>query len=46
MPTLLMIGDKNTTVIGKDFAPADVKRRPGRYPELATVMSRYFRLNS
>jgi pimeloyl-ACP methyl ester carboxylesterase len=35
MPTLLMIGDKDTTAIGKDFAPADARPQLGRYPELA-----------
>jgi len=35
VPTLLMIGDKDTTAIGKDFAPLDVRARLGHYPELA-----------
>ena len=35
VPTLLMIGDLDTTAIGKDFAPPDVRARLGRYPELA-----------
>lgn len=34
-PTLLMIGDKDTTAIGKDFAPAEVRATLGHYPELA-----------
>jgi pimeloyl-ACP methyl ester carboxylesterase len=34
-PTILMIGDKDTTAIGKDFAPPDVRARLGHYPELA-----------
>jgi pimeloyl-ACP methyl ester carboxylesterase len=34
VPTLLMIGDKDTTAIGKDFAPKDVQARLGRYAEL------------
>ncbi|WER48350.1 alpha/beta hydrolase [Cupriavidus sp. WKF15] len=34
-PTLLLIGDKDTTAIAKDVAPAEVKARIGRYPELA-----------
>jgi pimeloyl-ACP methyl ester carboxylesterase len=35
VPTLLMIGLKDTTAIGKDVAPPDVRARLGRYPELA-----------
>ncbi|MGS0893407.1 alpha/beta fold hydrolase [Burkholderia stagnalis] len=35
VPTLLMIGDKDTTAIGKDVAPPEVHARLGRYPELA-----------
>ncbi len=35
VPTLLMIGDKDTTAIGKDFAPPEVRARLGHYPELA-----------
>ncbi|HEY0294641.1 MAG TPA: alpha/beta hydrolase [Bordetella sp.] len=35
MPVLLMIGDKDTTAIGKDAAPPEVRARVGRYPELA-----------
>jgi pimeloyl-ACP methyl ester carboxylesterase len=34
MPTLLMIGDKDTTAIGKDAAPPDVRAKLGHYPEL------------
>ena len=33
-PTLLLIGDKDVTAIGKDFAPPEVGARLGRYPEL------------
>ena len=33
--TLLMIGMKDTTAIGKDFAPPDVRARLGHYAELA-----------
>nr|WP_309546365.1 alpha/beta hydrolase [Rhizobium rhizogenes] len=40
MPTLLMIGDKDTTAIGKDFAPADIRPQLGRYPELAKTTMR------
>jgi pimeloyl-ACP methyl ester carboxylesterase len=35
VPTVLMIGDLDTTAIGKDLAPPDVRARLGRYPELA-----------
>ncbi len=34
MPVLLMIGDKDTTAIGKDHAPAAVQDRLGDYPAL------------
>jgi pimeloyl-ACP methyl ester carboxylesterase len=35
VPTLLMIGMKDTTAIGKDFAPKDVQAKLGHYAELA-----------
>ncbi len=35
VPTLLMIGLKDVTAIGKDVAPPDVRARLGHYPELA-----------
>lgn len=35
MPTLLMVGDKDTTAIGKDAAPPEVRVKLGHYPELA-----------
>jgi pimeloyl-ACP methyl ester carboxylesterase len=35
IPTLLMIGDKDNTAIGKQFAPPDVRPTLGHYPELA-----------
>jgi pimeloyl-ACP methyl ester carboxylesterase len=35
-PTLLFIGTKDTTAIGKDFAPPEVRARLGHYAELAT----------
>jgi pimeloyl-ACP methyl ester carboxylesterase len=35
VPTLLMIGDKDTTAVGKDTAPPDVRAKLGHYPELA-----------
>ena len=34
VPTLLMIGEKDTTAIGKDFAPKDVQAKLGHYAEL------------
>ncbi len=34
VPTLLMIGDKDITAIGRDFAPAAVRPTLGHYPEL------------
>jgi pimeloyl-ACP methyl ester carboxylesterase len=35
VPTLLIIGDKDNTAIGKDFAPPAVKAVLGDYPVLA-----------
>ncbi|BDU71740.1 alpha/beta fold hydrolase [Mesoterricola silvestris] len=34
VPTLLLIGQKDTTAIGKDAAPPEVAARIGHYPEL------------
>ena len=34
MPVLLMIGDKDTTAIGKNFAPPSVRPALGNYPAL------------
>jgi len=34
MPVLLMIGDKDTTAIGKNLAPADIRPTLGNYPAL------------
>jgi pimeloyl-ACP methyl ester carboxylesterase len=34
VPTLLMIGDKDNTAIGKEFAPPGVRASLGNYPEL------------
>ncbi|MBV8702664.1 MAG: alpha/beta hydrolase [Acetobacteraceae bacterium] len=34
MPVLLMIGDKDTTAIGKDLAPSAVRATLGNYPAL------------
>jgi pimeloyl-ACP methyl ester carboxylesterase len=35
VPTLLMIGDKDNTAIGKEFAPPEIRATLGNYPELA-----------
>lgn len=35
VPTLLLVGEKDTTAIGKDIAPPDVRARLGDYPRLA-----------
>ncbi|TKC86973.1 alpha/beta hydrolase [Trinickia terrae] len=37
MPTLLVVGDKDATAIGKDFAPPEVRANLGHYPELAKL---------
>ncbi|MEA2726418.1 MAG: hypothetical protein QOF70_893 [Acetobacteraceae bacterium] len=34
MPVLLMIGDKDTTAIGKNFAPPSIRPTLGNYPVL------------
>ena len=34
VPTVLFIGDKDTTAIGKDMAPPDLRAKLGNYPEL------------
>jgi pimeloyl-ACP methyl ester carboxylesterase len=34
VPTVLFIGDKDTTAIGKDVAPQEVRAKLGNYPEL------------
>lgn len=36
-PTLLLIGDKDTTAIGKDLAPPAVREQLGHYPALAKL---------
>jgi pimeloyl-ACP methyl ester carboxylesterase len=40
VPTLLMIGDKDNTAIGKDFAPPEIRAQLGNYPELAKRAAR------
>jgi pimeloyl-ACP methyl ester carboxylesterase len=37
MPTLLLIGQKDTTAIGKDVSPAAVQAQIGHYPELGRL---------
>jgi pimeloyl-ACP methyl ester carboxylesterase len=34
VPTVLFIGDKDTTAIGKDTAPPELRAKLGNYPEL------------
>jgi pimeloyl-ACP methyl ester carboxylesterase len=34
VPVLLIIGDKDTTAIGKNLAPPEIRATLGRYPEL------------
>jgi pimeloyl-ACP methyl ester carboxylesterase len=40
VPTLLMIGQKDTTAIAKDFAPPELRSRLGNYPELGKAAAR------
>lgn len=40
VPTLLLIGDKDTTAIGKDIAPPEVRAQLGHYPALAHEAAR------
>jgi pimeloyl-ACP methyl ester carboxylesterase len=40
MPTLLLIGDKDTTAIGSDIAPPEVKARLGNYAELGPQVAK------
>lgn len=39
-PTLLLIGNKDTTAIGKDAAPPEVQARLGRYEELGKTTAK------
>lgn len=41
MPTLLLIGQKDTTAIGKDLAPPTVRASLGNYPELGKEAARH-----
>ncbi|WP_411382902.1 alpha/beta fold hydrolase [Pseudomonas sp. L7] len=40
MPTLLLIGDKDTTAIGSDIAPPEVKARLGKYAVLGPQVTK------
>ncbi len=40
MPTLLLIGEKDNTAIGKDAAPAELKARLGNYAQLGKDAAR------
>ncbi|GGP22295.1 MULTISPECIES: alpha/beta fold hydrolase [Silvimonas] len=40
MPTLLLIGQKDTTAIGKDLAAPAIRATLGRYPELGKAAAR------
>jgi pimeloyl-ACP methyl ester carboxylesterase len=41
-PALLMIGQKDNTAIGKDAAPAELKKKLGDYPRLGREAARRF----
>jgi pimeloyl-ACP methyl ester carboxylesterase len=40
VPTLLMIGQKDTTAIAKDFAPPELRPKLGNYPELGKTAAK------
>jgi pimeloyl-ACP methyl ester carboxylesterase len=40
MPTLLLIGQKDTTAIGKDAASPEVRAKIGHYPELGKAAAK------
>ncbi len=40
MPTLLLIGDQDTTAIGSDVAPPEVKAKLGNYAELGPQVAK------
>jgi len=40
VPTLLMIGQKDTTAIAKDFAPPELRPMLGNYPELGKAAAK------
>ncbi|CAJ0688254.1 alpha/beta fold hydrolase [Ralstonia mannitolilytica] len=39
-PTLLLMGQKDTTAIGKDLAPPEIRAQLGRYPELGRATAK------
>ncbi|MGX9425837.1 MULTISPECIES: alpha/beta fold hydrolase [Bradyrhizobium] len=41
-PVLLLIGDKDTTAIGKDLAPPDIRSKLGNYPVLGKEAAKRF----
>jgi pimeloyl-ACP methyl ester carboxylesterase len=40
VPTLLMIGQKDTTAIAKDFAPPELRQKLGNYPDLGKAAAK------
>jgi pimeloyl-ACP methyl ester carboxylesterase len=40
VPTLLMIGQKDTTAVGKDFAPPELQPKLGYYPDLGKAAAK------
>ncbi len=40
VPTLLMIGQKDNTAIGKDLAPPEMRASLGNYPELGKAAAK------
>jgi len=40
VPTLLFVGDKDNTALGKDLAPAELRATLGNYPELGKNAAR------
>jgi pimeloyl-ACP methyl ester carboxylesterase len=40
VPTLLMIGQKDTTAIAKDFAPPELRAKLGNYPDLGKAAAK------
>ncbi|WP_313645772.1 alpha/beta hydrolase [Pseudomonas sp.] len=40
MPTLLLIGDQDSTAIGSDIAPAEVKAKLGKYQQLGPLVAK------
>lgn len=40
VPTLLMVGDKDNTAVGKALAPEDIQKTLGHYDELGPEIAR------